>query len=863
MLKVVAVFCVSLALISGALAQQQLVYKVGQESHFTLSSNVDTRGQLSSGSRTSGSYSTFTGVVAIKCTQIDKNGQYIFAMNIFDAQVGVGQGPAQLNNVEHVSLNPYKGSVRESSKPLGYDMYFAQLPSGQITQVWYNTDDSPYFVHVKSSVINAFQTRVVARDAKATFEETDLVGDHTTAFVGGAKATSLLINKQFSQTDFKSFADPSVTSRTVSYSGQASHIIHPEGFFQGATTESYVVLSDISGASKTQKKKQNRFGDSTDMSGFDMTMSSKGSMMLSLMPTSPSRFGEVSALVAAIEDYTESSLKVLGANGAAFSSARAGIRDFESQDVHETIATASQIENAPENLAEASKALRRASKWITVNGINENVKYFLEQSLMNAKSIHGAQAILFLLTNVHGDAAVIADSIFVAHALRNNQWKSSAVVAVSTSPQTRIISKPLIDELVAIIKTDTNMHEDVTRQAVLALGVALGRTQSHAEAVATLHSLFATAEETSDLVLVMNAIANADAQASHVISIRDLATKRLLEHENDGVRVAVLHLAEKFPVEQSLLVISHFASVDDSPKIRRLALKMFAKHVEELSDPEAVAAELAALATEDSQFPFNRSYTGSSTFGGDWLGVTFAADFFVGTNFNCKQPNFNYKVFGDVSATINLLKYQQSALEGQIIYGKADGSVIGSDMWLKVWGKTVYEKQLPTVDCSEHVFPLYHTAPGFDKTYTVWVSIVPVTFTVGVDVVVDVQWGWSICDAQLSAQVELIPSATLVASASAETDLLIIYAGATLDASFNAVVRPQAYIHGSECNAGVQATLQTQPMNAELKGYYKKQVCKLWIFDCHWGTTETKQFWSWSLPAQTKTLFNEQLNIGH
>jgi hypothetical protein len=50
-------------------------------------------------------------------------------------------------------------------------------------------------------------------------------------------------------------------------------------------------------------------------------------------------------------------------------------------------------------------------------------------------------------------------------------------------------------------------------------------------------------------------------------------------------------------------------------------------------------------------------------------------------------------------------------------------------------------------------------------------------------------------------------------------------------------------------------------MNAELKGYYKKQVCKLWIFDCHWGEMNTKDFWTWALPAQNKQLFNEQLPI--
>ena len=49
------------------------------------------------------------------------------------------------------------------------------------------------------------------------------------------------------------------------------------------------------------------------------------------------------------------------------------------------------------------------------------------------------------------------------------------------------------------------------------------------------------------------------------------------------------------------------------------------------------------------------------------------------------------------------------------------------------------------------------------------------------------------CDSQLSAMVELIPSATLVLSGSATVDLLIIMAVAELDGSFNTQLIPQGY----------------------------------------------------------------------
>jgi hypothetical protein len=40
-------------------------------------------------------------------------------------------------------------------------MYYQQSPTGEITQIWYNEDDSPYFINVKLGAINSFQTHIV------------------------------------------------------------------------------------------------------------------------------------------------------------------------------------------------------------------------------------------------------------------------------------------------------------------------------------------------------------------------------------------------------------------------------------------------------------------------------------------------------------------------------------------------------------------------------------------------------------------------------------------------------------------------------------------------------------------------------
>jgi len=48
----------------------QLSYNIGDEYDYTCSALVDSRGQLADGSRTSGSYSTLNGIVAVQVSRL-------------------------------------------------------------------------------------------------------------------------------------------------------------------------------------------------------------------------------------------------------------------------------------------------------------------------------------------------------------------------------------------------------------------------------------------------------------------------------------------------------------------------------------------------------------------------------------------------------------------------------------------------------------------------------------------------------------------------------------------------------------------------------------------------------------------------
>jgi hypothetical protein len=117
-----------------------------------------------------------------------------------------------------------------------------------------------------------------------------------------------------------------------------------------------------------------------------------------------------------------------------------------------------------------------------------------------------------------------------------------------------------------------------------------------------------------------------------------------------------------------------------------------------------------------------------------------------------------------------------------------------------------------------------------------------------------------------------------------ELDLLIISAGIELAAQVNTQIRPQAYIHGSECEVGFDVERTNNPMDAYFESFYQIKKCILWvraplrtahaqstqthrtrtttqIFDCHMENKDTQVWWQWTLPSSTEVLFNEDWKI--
>ncbi len=217
----------------------------------------------------------------------------------------------------------------------------------------------------------------------------------------------------------------------------------------------------------------------------------------------------------------------------------------------------------------------------------------------------------------------------------------------------------------------------------------------------------------------------------------------------------------------------------------------------------------------------------------------------------------------DAQGILTFFGYTHSVFEAEAVYGKVNGVPEADELLLTVWGDVIYQQPIPQIDCSEHYYQIAHVAPGINVNYELWIVIVPISFTATANVDLNLEWGWKICDTDLSALVELIPTAAPSVYGDAEIDLYIIKAGIELTGDFSASVVPQGYIEGSECTIGFDIRQENPPMSVSLTSYYEWQECFLFFFDCHWAQKNQYVWYSWSYPAQNIVLYQKNWKIGY
>ncbi|EFC45702.1 lipid transport family protein [Naegleria gruberi] len=818
----------------------QLSYQVGQEFVFNLHGTVDARGNVQkSNSLTNGTTSTLDSVYVHRCNEIQKDGSFVFVANMFNTQVGVGQTSehARASRVSLINKDTKIANAKTTltfgasdSSALGYDMYFIQLPTGEITQVYYQDGDSPYFVNVKLSAISAFQTYVT--QSTATILEQDCVGVHTSAYQA-APAAMLNINKQFTQQNFRSFSDAQVTANNVDIQATAQTAVHPNGYIASTTTSQITNIASMQLGAKLGL---------TNSTGFDMNMRSAGSLNIALQSQQViTAFNKVSPI-------NNASFK----KGSLFEVAKSTIASLKSINYElpmlkeDPIQMISTILDSPKPLIAHHKDLKKLAKFFDSSAPKvietlASAKTTLMKYITNLKQANNKQMrdkVFFLLTS----AKNFEDLFF-----------SEFIEASFDGIEPKIANDLLFHSL---------------------LSANTGMKQPTAASIRKIYSMFGKYYDSNPVLrdAALLAFGSLVSRSTTPASVKKDAASTLLEmldrsalltkESDSSIAVSILgaiYNAETiFKPQDVLPVVSKLLATEKNQQVRsalRMVMKAFAK---KYSIPSS------KLTFDDSPYPYNRSITKDYNLGGDTVSVDLHGDFFVGTNFDCNHPNFNYDGRIEAYANVDVLGAKQASIfDAKAAYGKQGAQTVDNTIFLSVFDKVVYQQTLPTqlIDCNLHTYQLYHTSNGFNYEYTVWVSIVPITFSAGATLGLDAEWGWQICDAQLSAMVEVIPSAQITIDGQADIDLLIIKGGIELDASFQAALVPQGYVHGTLCTVGVDVQLQTQPMSANLEAYYAWRDCKFWIVDCHWKQRNQRTLWSWSLPAQQKTLFNAEWKI--
>jgi len=350
-------------------------------------------------------------------------------------------------------------------------------------------------------------------------------------------------------------------------------------------------------------------------------------------------------------------------------------------------------------------------------------------------------------------------------------------------------------------------------------------------------------------------------QINHPNAIKLFISFGLNSKEQNVVATAVLathrsSFLSSTDVLRQLLVLAKGPSSIIS-NLANAAVKTIVRKTTGVGDSKS--APLANL--KDSDFPYNVSWSDDIKLGGSEVGADFNVALFAGTNFDCNHPTFNYEASAIGTVNVNLFGFSTEAVDTGAIYGRVNGAPAQDEIYLKVFGDTIYDKQLPSIDCLSHQQDIAHASPGFSVSYVIWVSVIPITLSASASLDLDLSWDWKICPDQLTAEVEVVPKGTLTVGGDAEIDLLIIKAGIQLSGGFETSLPPQAALDGSLCQITFDVLRQSSPLVVNFDGYFAVKSCRYWIFDCHWKNEDTVNIFQWSLPAQNQVIFQKTWKI--
>ncbi|KAJ6242378.1 hypothetical protein M0813_22516 [Anaeramoeba flamelloides] len=831
----------------------QLNYVVGHQYEYITKGTLDARGhEVTSGTTTYGVKGNMNSIFATKCIDEDSE-KYLFICNMFDTQVGVNQG-------DSATMQPLHSHVTaEGDSPLGYDMYYEHYKTtGKLGKIYYNTADSASLVEIKVGAISSMQTYLTHPQQKQTQMLDDPLGSYDAVFYGyNAADSALTIKKNFNQNNVKTFSDPKVVKNTVQVQGSTNTMIHKYGHIQTSSVDQLVVFKKNSAG-----EEQSGELDASKI-GLDSDIGSHGVLNMNLqgiygvehaerkgLSTTHSTFQHLKDS----EEHVESSL--FGFSRARATRAPTLEEDFEGYNANSEILKLNELTASNEFIKYSNEIIKIADKLVQYYNLKpQDLEADLVPSLI--KNSHEGNAMITTLFYILSTSELkTAQRLIISYGLKS-ETESVRDIAIMACHN---VKSPISELLYALKKlyVSENNHNALAAMGTTIENIEDQEVRQEASNFLISQLYYSLSKTTKDqdehmIASIINGMSNAGEGS---ISLMDLPLDQLTAHPHYKVRRAIADYFE---------LVHHHSEDKSSSAFAQIFLEDMLAKEENWHLKRQIGRFLGkslSIENSDPNFPFNKDWKYDKIMGGKEVGAEFSMEFFIGTNFDCNQKYFNYKVMGNIELDLLLFgMVNVPGLQAHGEYGRQNGAKLLDEFFLKVFTKVVWQKPIPSLDCVEHTYPIAHTAPALDLSYTVFVSIIPITFYIKATLTLDLSWGWKICDDTLLAMIELIPAAGLTISGGAEINLFILKAGVELVGGLNGDLRPQGYIHGSECTIGFDLDFTSNPFNIKMDAYFEWKKCKFLIFDCHWGKHNEYDFFNWAEPSHNDIIYNVDYKI--
>jgi len=718
------------------------------------------------------------------------------------------------NSLFKFTMNMYDAEIDDKSLPtkvtkkfdqnLGKSAQFWQQADGQVVRVVFQTDDSDYYKQVKLGAINALHSHIVPAGSTHDVADSDAVGMHKSAIIASTltsleegESVHLNLYKTFDQTMFTQFTDANLKPHNIKLNAKTTTKVHQNGYIMSSVVDQAATLTNIN-------EQPGDVSTTTDLSkrsapeAVDMYMTSSGKLSLKLMsPPTLSSSASVHTLA------------------------------FDSQDVQEG------------TLFEHSV---RLSNIVDQTSVVDELKFLYDLQTPQTQVVKKMDALIRKLNASPASTVVLKPHLETLSQSRDPEVVASRLFYILSGVDHIISEKYLV-------AYGLRSSEKISERALLAV-----HSSKHSGGMVTSYLVrmllgddVTVAKRESILLAVGSSASRCNSKTARKILLQEM------NNQNDARKIevclhAIHNAGSKLFGRDDVIALAQMYSNHPQLRVRNALSVLINGNV---------------FSAENSDYPINRTKQVEYSLGGSSVRAEFQAGLFLGTNFNCKNKNFNLKAEASASVDVELFSRKQRAVDADATYGQANGLDLADTAFIKVWGKVFKNIDLPRASyCPDDNYPLYHAAPGFSVSYTLWVSIIPMSFQASASLVLDLNLELKACTTDLSLSVNLTPTVSLVVMGSAEINLLVLKAGIDLNGEINSAIIPEAFVDGTLCTAGLDVSQHSEPMSVTLEAYAQWKKCHiLWIFDCEWGTQQSKDLLSWSLAESDKQLWSDKYSL--